>query len=996
MPTLRSAQRAPPGDAHSEETGVLAVTFREMAGAYEATQHTPLLPHLAAARAALADLPVAPVAPEPPRRSRRIAEEALEAALKKRNGPRSRPWSRREAGFADQWTAIDDVPAEALAASEFALCRVPHKSLVEPWAAAVADVHARFLAEQDQGQERRDRALLWILALPQLLWRKPWYSKRGPVKAGVDYHARFDLFRQGRLSELVSWWKKDRSRLRARLRLDSGAAPPRSEAAVVVRCGSSPPASSPDAAVCRVTAPATSATTASSRRSGLNTRSGRRRCAPATSSLRASSASRSEVDLIGKLRRLPRHVGVGPDGVSNELLAALDRFHFDARAVRVMPLLNEFCTLEVNGDLPPWWYAAVTLIKLVALLKDGGAGVRPIALGSGVRDGAACYAAAARLALESAAAYNAEHKDDETFVPRGVFSLDKKNAFNELSRASIVASLRVLPGFGGIARYAALMLAPESSIVLSLPGAPLAPFRSCEGWQQGDAMGALGYGAATYARSAALVNAARDAGGSAAFFADDAWLEAPVDTGLALVAAYGAAIAPDGEVLQERKCSVLVPGLTALEVAALPALRAHATCEIEEAGGALVTRLASIRVVDDEGLVVCGVPIGTPSFAQGAIATKVTEMCSYTKTINDKLCSVDPQSAFALLRNCSARRLDFLASNAYPSDGAAYARFDVASTAAARARRRRPRHLERHAREPAPAAAPVLRRRRPAVGLRDRARSLLRSPLRRRVKLSDRPKPTAAAFDGGETGDGFLAAPARWRSLLAGPSRLASELKSAWLKLTSERARASRRPTPARSRRTRACSTRPSSAPGSRSPSTRASPSRRTSRPERRRRSARSAKAAARELRIDARKVKDDGTPRAASFFCVDRFSSAFLSTIPVERRVFSAPEWGEANACYFGTPSPLCAPLIGRTLPGGAKLDAYGAKLSTEHSVLNLESRRTDYHNAVLAQIHDSARQAGLAQREPRACSSPRASRPRAARGWLRARRGRHARRRA
>ncbi|KAH8068021.1 methyltransferase domain-containing protein [Aureococcus anophagefferens] len=122
------------------------------------------------------------------------------------------------------------------------------------------------------------------------------------------------------------------------------------------------------------------------------------------------------------------------------------------------------------------------------------------------------------------------------------------------------------------------------------------------------------------------------------------------------------------------------------------------------------------------------------------------------------------------------------------------------------------------------------------------------------------------------------------------------------------------------------------------------------------------------DLQDELDRVKDDGTPRAASFFCVDRFSSAFLSTIPVERRVFSAPEWGEANACYFGTPSPLCAPLIGRTLPGGAKLDAYGAKLSTEHSILNLESRRTDYHNAVLAQIHDSARQAGLpAQREPR-----------------------------
>ena len=58
---------------------------------------------------------------------------------------------------ADEWTAIDDVPAEALAASQLALCRLPHKSLVEPWAAAYADVLARFLAEREHGEERRDR-----------------------------------------------------------------------------------------------------------------------------------------------------------------------------------------------------------------------------------------------------------------------------------------------------------------------------------------------------------------------------------------------------------------------------------------------------------------------------------------------------------------------------------------------------------------------------------------------------------------------------------------------------------------------------------------------------------------------------------------------------------------------------------------------------------------------------------------------------------------------
>ena len=43
----------------------------------------------------------------------------------------------------------------------------------------------RFLAEREHGEERRDRALLWVLALPQLLWRKPWYSKRRPVTTVV-------------------------------------------------------------------------------------------------------------------------------------------------------------------------------------------------------------------------------------------------------------------------------------------------------------------------------------------------------------------------------------------------------------------------------------------------------------------------------------------------------------------------------------------------------------------------------------------------------------------------------------------------------------------------------------------------------------------------------------------------------------------------------------------------------------------------------------------
>lgn len=53
--------------------------------------------------------------------------------------------------------------------------------------------------------------------------------------------------------------------------------------------------------------------------------------------------ARLEVDLVGKLRRLPRHVGVGPDGVANEPLpeglAVLDRRgHWSGKMSRTMRL----------------------------------------------------------------------------------------------------------------------------------------------------------------------------------------------------------------------------------------------------------------------------------------------------------------------------------------------------------------------------------------------------------------------------------------------------------------------------------------------------------------------------------------------------------------------------------------------------------------------------------------------------------------------------------
>ena len=39
----------------------------------------------------------------------------------------------------------------------------------------------------------------------------------------------------------------------------------------------------------------------------------------------------------------------------------------------------------------------------------------------------------------------------------------------------------------------------------------------------------------------------------------------------------------------------------------------------------------------------------------------------------------------------------------------------------------------------------------------------------------------------------------------------------------------------------------------------------------------------------------------------------------PSDVRFIPSAEWAEANAGYYGTPSPACAPYVGRALPGGS-----------------------------------------------------------------------------
>ena len=74
-----------------------------------------------------------------------------------------------------------------------------------------------------------------------------------------------------------------------------------------------------------------------------------------------------------------------------------------------------------------------------------------------------------------------QHKD---FV---LIKVDKKNAFNEIKRASVVRALAKMPGFEAFARFAFLHLDPVSDIVAGTgPDTVMLRFKSEEGGQQGD------------------------------------------------------------------------------------------------------------------------------------------------------------------------------------------------------------------------------------------------------------------------------------------------------------------------------------------------------------------------------------------------------------------------------------------------------------------------------------------------------------------------------
>ena len=164
--------------------------------------------------------------------------------------------------------------------------------------------------------------------------------------------------------------------------------------------------------------------------------------------------------------KLRRRQGTGPSGHRNEYLRALVGKFGDATADRVMTGYDEFATLFVNIDLPPWFYAAEALARLVPLVKarvSEGAepDARPVAIGevearaiSRHLTDSACDAAASVFAPQQLAVgvkggiSSLVHGLRLSVDQRGDFvivKLDLRNAYNAISRAAVIRRLTAHP-----------------------------------------------------------------------------------------------------------------------------------------------------------------------------------------------------------------------------------------------------------------------------------------------------------------------------------------------------------------------------------------------------------------------------------------------------------------------------------------------------------------------------------------------------------------------
>ena len=842
------------------------------------------------------------------------------------------------------WDAIDDVSLHHCLQSPFVHFDDVPKAHVEAWAVATVDVlellvHATTDVEVERG-------LKWLLLMHDLLLRLP---PRGGRRGHALVAHRFDAWRRGDMATLVRWWRQDRSAAQHPLLQGKRTSTKDLQRALFLLSeGHISRASSLliSQGLADLTDPRVLAQLAQKH-------PGCKEAMP-EDVVSYGPFRRITVDLLPALKDLQPQAGTGASGARNEYLKALTEDFPDARARTVVPLLNLFAEKYVNADLPEWFYAIFTAIKLIGPVKahasspEGVPDVRPIGVGEclrrvihttvardykdafaehlwpqqvavGLRGGLTMLLFGARLLLEW-------HPD---WV---ILKLDLRNAYNEVKRARVLERLAATERLRDLVPLFHATHKHNSRVVLAAPGLPTADFTSAEGVQQGDGLSSGNFCVAIHPEVCELDAALAPVGGCAKFDMDDGYAIGPAELVFPAVHQFAAAIEDLGLQLQVHKCQYYCPRGAA-----------HV--------GDTVFPRGCVRLPDGSeayGLLVGNVPVGDDAYVHAQLQAKTDRALSKITTISSQLRDVHLQSLHCVMHYALHPLLDYWLQHSYPHHSIPQAALlDAALLAEVQ-----------HSMVRAGAAVDELTVRRlrlPArlygCGLRERASlapaAFVASACRALPLFLHRldadggelpgflpqlgPVLGAGSFDVGEEGR-------RFAHLLSGSTDLGLCLASAWEALQRTVGDVAEGPLAV-----------PASSMGAGQQRMQHALTRQLD------------LHAFQQLDVDLRQLHGRD-PRLLAWRNLDAFSTVWVTAWPDRSAYLSNAEFLEVFARYLGLPSPACAAQVGERLASTrARLDPYGFVLCA--TALPGDGWRTQHDGLKWRMVEDS-REMGVTMR--------------------------------
>ena len=376
------------------------------------------------------------------------------------------------------WSMVDKLGGwKALISAFGSMDEVPaqHKAV---WAWAWGEIMRRIL-EAEEGSAELDRALMWLLFLPQALCRKP--EGRGGARGRGFINQRFGALAEGRWGELVRLWEIDHAKAQERLQR-------RGQGVGEERGGMSEEKRKKDVlkllgkgqihrAVDRINSfGVADLADPEVLQQVLDKHPPRWQELPA--SVEIGSPVENLRGLRSALQSLKRGGAPGTGGLRAEYLISLAEDLDDDK----MELVEEFGLRYLRGQLPAWFYSVFLSSKAVALFKTvEQVAVRPI----GVRHSLLRVLHRMVVKQNKAELLNYLEPEQQAMSEAGchkvVFTvrtlleenphficvkLDVKNAQNCISRAKCVQQLEAIPELRHLAWHAATVLAPHTGAIL--------------------------------------------------------------------------------------------------------------------------------------------------------------------------------------------------------------------------------------------------------------------------------------------------------------------------------------------------------------------------------------------------------------------------------------------------------------------------------------------------------------------------------------------------